>query len=591
MSQNIYAFLLANAQVSKEDIFKAKKWAEEKDVSLGYALEKLKILSPRKILKLFSQFYKIKLAFLEKVSIAPDVLTVIPTHMAKKNRILPLSKSGNSLTIAIADPSNIQAVETVRFHTGCFIHQVFVLESDLMEAYERFYAKGKIDVSSQSLQKMRQSPKFGKAKRIVVSDQSSGDGPVIKLVNDIILSCISHKASDIHVEAYEKSLRIRLRTDGLLYEIAQPPLHIKDALISRIKIMSELDIAETRLPQDGALKIETDDREVAFRVSTVPCINGEKIVMRILDNAQLDSDISSLGFEPKQFEMFERVLDYSNGVILVTGPTGSGKTTTLYSVLSRLNNEEVNVVTAEDPVEFVVPNVNQVAVKPSIGFDFAAALRAFLRQDPDVIMVGEIRDLETADIAMKAALTGHIVLSTLHTNSAPDTISRLLNMGVAPFNLTAALRCVVAQRLMRRICVHCKTVDKSITHEQLYDAGVPKRYLSRIKTYVGKGCNKCSGSGYSGRIAIYEIMVINEEIKQMILARNSSAELKAAGMRNGMKTLRQSAITKMAQGISTLYEVIRVTDADARSKKAFDPKSVKKYGNQSSDKTNYTKVG
>ena len=561
MSSNLDAYLLGKG-IKKEVLEKAKRWAESNSCTLSYAFEKLSVVQGKDLLRLFANFYGVKRASLEKMKISQSIISLVKPSVAKKNMLIPIDKHDGELVIATADPSDVDVFETLRFQTGLICKPVFATEGDIREAHIRYYSRGVIEVSDQGLGKVISSDAKAREKRIMVTDESSGEGPIVKLVNDIILSCISHKSSDIHVEAYEQSLRVRLRTDGMLHEVVKPPLHFKDALISRIKIMADLDIAETRLPQDGSLKIQTEDREVAFRVSSIPCVGGEKIVLRILDNSQLANDISELGFEPKQLKMFEDALSVTNGVVLVTGPTGSGKTTTLYSALDKLNSTEVNIVTAEDPVEYVVSNINQVQVKPSIDFTFASALRAFLRQDPDIIMVGEIRDLETADIAIKAALTGHLVLSTLHTNSAPDTISRLLNMGVAPFNLIASIRCVMAQRLMRRVCHHCKVVDRSITPENFLDIGIPKRYINKIKPYIGKGCNKCNQSGVLGRVAIYEVLVINDAIKRLIFNRASSLEIKETAMRNGMKTLRQSAITKMAQGLCSVAEVVRVTDAD-----------------------------
>lgn len=562
MGQSLEKHLLSYG-VNKDDFEKARKYAASNSCSMSYAMEHCKTLSKKDVLRSLTKFYGVKRVSLEKVSIPNSIISILPASVVKKNMVMPMDKQGKELVIAIADPTNADILDNLRFQTGLICRPIFALESDIRDAHQRYYSKGVIEISNQSLGKL-QSSTTSQKKRILVTEESSGEGPVVKLVNDVILSCISHKSSDIHVEAYENSIRVRLRTDGMLHEIAKPPLSYRDALISRLKIMAQLDIAETRLPQDGSLKIQTDNREIAFRVNSVPCVNGEKIVLRILDNSALASDIRDLGFEPKQLTMFEEVLKLTNGVILVTGPTGSGKTTTLYSALDKLNSPEVNITTAEDPVEYVVPNINQVAVKPSIGFTFASALRAFLRQDPDIIMVGEIRDLETADIAIKAALTGHLVLSTLHTNSAPDTISRLLNMGVAPFNLIASLRCVMAQRLMRRICPNCKEVDKSVTPEQLIELGIPRKYLSKIKAYKGKGCSKCSQSGVSGRVAIYEILPVTDVIKKLIINRASSIEIKQVAMKNRMKTLRQSAITKMAQGLCTVSEVIRVTDPDTR---------------------------
>ena len=401
-----------------------------------------------------------------------------------------------------------------------------------------------------------------KNKRTNISESGKGgdDGPVIKLVNDVLIQCKKTGASDIHIEPYEDFLRIRLRIDGGLREIHRPNGDMKGPLISRIKIMSKLNIAETRVPQDGAINIMIEGQPIDFRVSSCPTLFGEKIVMRILDKSNLQVDMTQLGFEIKQLEDFKTCIAQPNGIVLVTGPTGSGKTTTLYSAIQELNKEDSNVTTSEDPVEYSLPGINQVQVKPDIGFNFAAALRSFLRQDPDVIMVGEIRDLETAEIAIKASLTGHMVLSTLHTNSATDTISRLLNMGAAPFNLVSSINCVTAQRLLKKICESCKEPDPDVTKETLIELGIPEKFTDKIKPMRGKGCETCNDSGYKGRVAVHEVLVMSEELRVAILKGSSTDELKKIAMKNGMNSLRQSALSKMAKGITTAAEVVRSTD-------------------------------
>ena len=561
MSNDLLLYLYRDLNLEKKVIEDIKKDISLKKLTVCAALEQVKTINKKDLLKSFGKYYNIKIIILSKIEVSEDVLALVPKHQAKKYNVVPVDKRDNYLTLAMSDPSQVEFIDDLRFSTGLFIKSIFALESDIAMTIDRIYGQSKIDFNKSDFAQKKQ--KKVSEKRIKISEGgSSGDAPVIKLVNDIIISCIQQKSSDIHFEVYEHHLRVRFRTNGMLHEVANPPIHVKDALISRIKIMSHLDIAETRLPQDGALKIEADDREIAFRVSSVPCVNGEKIVLRILDNSQLTTDIKDLGFDKKQLDMFLGVLDSSTGIILVTGPTGSGKTTTLYSALTKMNNEEVNIVTAEDPVEFVVPNVNQVQVKPSIGFTFASALRAFLRQDPDIIMVGEIRDLETADIAIKASLTGHVVLSTLHTNSAPDTLSRLLNMGVAPFNITASVRCIIAQRLLRKICPYCKEPDTSVSKSDLLSLGIPKKYISRVKPMKGRGCSRCYGTGVAGRIAIYEMLNVTNDLKSLIINNASTAEIKRIAMRNGMKTLRQSALKKLIGGVTTVGEVIRVTDPD-----------------------------
>lgn len=405
------------------------------------------------------------------------------------------------------------------------------------------------------------SSKDPKKGRTDISGIPKGDdAPIIKLVNEVLIQCKRTGASDVHIEPYEDFIRIRLRIDGGLREIKRPSGDMKGALISRIKIMSKLNIAETRIPQDGAINITIDNQPIDFRVSSCPTVFGEKIVMRILDKSNLQVDMTQLGFDAKQLGDFKDSIAKPNGIVLVTGPTGSGKTTTLYSAIQELNKEDLNITTSEDPVEYSLPGINQVQVKPDIGFNFAAALRSFLRQDPDVIMVGEIRDLETAEIAIKASLTGHMVLSTLHTNSATDTISRLLNMGAAPFNLVSSLNCITAQRLMKRICEHCKIEDPDVTPESLITLGIPEKFSTKVKAMVGKGCDACGDSGYKGRIAIHEVLVINDAIRDAILKGLPTDQMKKIAMRSGMNSLRQSALSNLAKGITSAAEVVRTTD-------------------------------
>jgi len=382
-------------------------------------------------------------------------------------------------------------------------------------------------------------------------------------VNQVLMQCLHRKASDIHIEPYESFLRIRLRIDGVLHEIARPPVSMKAPLTSRIKIMASLDIAESRLPQDGAINILIDTKPVDFRVSSLPTVYGEKIVMRILDKSNLQVDMTKLGFETDELAKFKSSIHSPFGMVLVTGPTGSGKTTTLYSALAELNKESENIMTAEDPVEYNLEGINQVQMKSDIGLDFASALRSFLRQDPDVIMVGEIRDLETAEIAIKAALTGHMVLSTLHTNSAPDTISRLLNMGVESFNLVSALTCVTAQRLMRRICEKCRVVDESITPQVMIELGIHPQYASRVKAYKGAGCSVCGNTGNKGRLAVHEVLKLNDPVREAILENAPAMKIKRLAMQTGMRTLRQSALNKMVQGLASAKEVIKTTTSDS----------------------------
>jgi type IV pilus assembly protein PilB len=408
---------------------------------------------------------------------------------------------------------------------------------------------------------MNSSKDLSKKGRTDISEAAKGDdAPIITLVNEVLVQCKRTGASDIHIEPYESFIRIRLRIDGSLREIKRPSGDMKGALISRIKIMAKLNIAESRIPQDGAINITIDNQPIDFRVSSCPTVFGEKIVMRILDKSNLQVDMTQLGFDIKQLTEFKNAIAKPNGIVLVTGPTGSGKTTTLYSAIQELNKEDLNITTSEDPVEYSLSGVNQVQMKPDIGFNFAAALRSFLRQDPDVIMVGEIRDLETAEIAIKASLTGHMVLSTLHTNSATDTISRLLNMGAAPFNLVSSLNCITAQRLMKKICERCKEEDPDATPEALISLGIPEKFSTKVKAMRGRGCDHCGNSGNKGRIAIHEVLVINDAIREAILKGIPTDEMKKIAMKNGMNSLRQSALNNMAKGITSMAEVVRTTD-------------------------------
>ncbi len=408
---------------------------------------------------------------------------------------------------------------------------------------------------------MNSSKDLSKKGRTDISEAAKGDdAPIITLVNEVLVQCKRTGASDIHIEPYENFIRIRLRIDGSLREIKRPSGDMKGALISRIKIMAKLNIAESRIPQDGAINITIDNQPIDFRVSSCPTVFGEKIVMRILDKSNLQVDMTQLGFDIKQLTEFKNAIAKPNGIVLVTGPTGSGKTTTLYSAIQELNKEDLNITTSEDPVEYSLSGVNQVQMKPDIGFNFAAALRSFLRQDPDVIMVGEIRDLETAEIAIKASLTGHMVLSTLHTNSATDTISRLLNMGAAPFNLVSSLNCITAQRLMKKICERCKEEDPDATPEALISLGIPEKFSTKVKAMRGRGCDHCGNSGNKGRIAIHEVLVINDAIREAILKGIPTDEMKKIAMKNGMNSLRQSALNNMAKGITSMAEVVRTTD-------------------------------
>ncbi len=555
--------LVKDAKLSEEDLKKATAKSKELNISLMSAIESLKKIPEETLLEAFKNYYKVSSVNLSEKDISPEIINIVPKAIAIQYRLIPIDRVGNNLIIATSNPRNAEAIDTIRFKCGYLAKAVLALESKINESITKYYGKMDLSDLEKAPQETAKTTQMSSTRRIIgTGTESKDDGPVVKLVNDVLIKCLESRASDIHFETYEDHMRIRLRIDGALTEIAKPPIAFKNALNSRIKIMAGLNIAESRLPQDGAINLVIGEKPIDFRVNSLPTVYGEKIVMRILDKSNLQVDMTQLGFEEDQLKAFKKAINLPNGMVLVTGPTGSGKTTTLYSALQELNVEDTNVMTAEDPVEYNLTGINQVQMKPDIGLNFAESLRAFLRQDPDVIMVGEIRDLETAEIGVKAALTGHMVLSTLHTNSAADTISRLLNMGLAPFNLVAAINCITAQRLLRKICVHCRVEDTSMNAEAFIDLGIHPSYVGKVKAYVGKGCNHCGNSGSKGRIAVHEVLIMNDAIKQGILRGASAGELKKIAMKTGMKTLRQSSLTKMLQGITSAKEVIKTTSPD-----------------------------
>jgi type IV pilus assembly protein PilB len=489
----------------------------------------------------------------------------VPEEVASKHTVIPVNRAGSTLILATSDPSNIYALDDIKFLTGYSIQPVVAAEEAIRRGIDKYYDQstsledvmGGFDDSDIDLVQDDDDVDIGELAK------ASEDAPVVKLVNLILTDAVKKEASDIHVEQYEKTFRVRYRIDGVLYEAMKPPMKLRNAITSRIKIMSELDIAERRLPQDGRIKLKMGrGREMDFRVSVLPTLFGEKVVMRLLDKSNLQLDMTKLGFEQPQLDTFKNCIHQPYGMVLVTGPTGSGKTTTLYSALSELNQISENLSTCEDPVEFNLTGINQVQMHDDIGLNFAAALRSFLRQDPDIIMVGEIRDFETAEIAVKAALTGHMVLSTLHTNDAPSTVNRLLNMGIEPFLVASSVNCIVAQRLARRVCEECRADDPEVTVEALVDAGMTEDVARSTTPAVGGGCRNCSDTGYKGRLAVYEVMEIKDDLKEFVLNGASALELKREAIRLGMKTLRQSALSKVAEGVTTLQEVLRVSSAD-----------------------------
>ena len=534
---------------------------------LGHALTKMGYLDENALTSFLAKQYGVPSINLADFEIDPEVLKLIPKEVANRHQVIPINRSGNTLMVAMADPSNIYAIDDLKFVTSYNIDVVVASETAIADALEKYYTSSvSFDDVMIDFVEDEEDLEFAEDMEedinVLDLEKSAGDAPVVKLVNLILLDAIRKNASDIHVEPYEKQLRIRYRIDGVLYEVMKPPFKLRHAITSRLKIMSSLDIAERRLPQDGRIKMKMGrGKEMDFRVSVLPTMWGEKIVLRLLDKSNLQLDMTKLGFEEQALADFKEALHKPYGMILITGPTGSGKTTTLYSALSELNKTTTNLSTCEDPIEFNLFGINQVQMNDAIGLNFASALRAFLRQDPDIIMVGEIRDFETAEIAVKAALTGHLVLSTLHTNDAPSSVSRLLNMGIEPFLVASSCNLIGAQRLVRKLCQECREpVD--IPAQTLVDIGVPPEDVESFQVMRGAGCRTCANTGYKGRIAVYEIMTITEEVREFILNGASTMELKREAIRQGMKTLRMSAITKLSEGMTSLDEIVRSTAPD-----------------------------
>jgi type IV pilus assembly protein PilB len=609
MSAKLGEILVRENLLSPQQLREALDYQREHGGRLGYNLVKLGLVSDDMITAVLSRQYGVPSVNLELFDIEDSVIRLIPQDVAQKYSVLPLSRVGATLTLAMVDPTNVFAMDDIKFMTGLNIEPVVVSEASVHEAIAKYYdvsreielatvgadvlveglnvkgsngngngnghgAHGGITHADLvSLDSLDFDSEAAENLEVIEDNEEidlssltrmSEDAPVVRLVNVLLVDALRRGASDIHIEPYEKELRIRFRIDGVLYDVMHPPLKMRDALISRLKIMSKLDISEKRLPQDGRIKIKVKvdarSRELDFRVSTLPTLFGEKVVLRLLDKENLMLDMTKLGFEPQSLEKFQRNISRPYGMVLVTGPTGSGKTNTLYSALQSLNTTETNIMTAEDPVEFNLAGVNQVQMKEQIGLNFAAALRSFLRQDPNIILVGEIRDFETAEIAIKAALTGHLVLSTLHTNDAPSTISRLMNMGIEPFLVATSVNLIQAQRLIRRVCKDCKK-EQPTPPEALIEVGFSPDEAREIKTYKGRGCQTCNGTGYKGRVGLYEVMEVTDEIRELILIGASSLELRKRAIEDGMITLRASGLHKIRAGITTLEEVVRETVA------------------------------
>jgi type IV pilus assembly protein PilB len=576
--------LLKERRIAPAQLQEALNYQRMHGGKLGANLVKLGYVKDEEITALLSKQYGVPSIALGQFEIDPAVIKLVPAEAVRKYQIVPLSRNGAALTIAMTDPTNVFAMDDVKFMTGYNVEPVVASETAVIDSIDKYYGGGTpagkvsqgggagesaLELAVRTLGEMEAAEEDDVE---VIEDleeisaetlaKQGEEAPVIKLVNVILMSAISKGASDIHIEPYEKEYRIRYRIDGILYNIMSPSLKMRDAITSRVKIMAKLDIAEKRLPQDGRIKIRFSDngssKDIDFRVSCLPTLFGEKIVMRLLDKSKLMLDMTKLGFEDESLRKLEVAINKPWGMVLVTGPTGSGKTTTLYSSISRINTPETNIMTAEDPVEFNLQGVNQVQVRENIGLNFAAALRSFLRQDPNIILVGEIRDFETAEIAVKAALTGHLVLSTLHTNDAPSTINRLMNMGIEPFLVASSLNLVCAQRLVRRVCQSCK-VAEDLPAQALEQIGFTTEEARKVKAFKGSGCEKCNKTGYKGRVGLYEVMEITDELRELILVGASALELSRKAIEEGMITLRGSGLRKISAGMTSIEEVLRET--------------------------------
>ena len=559
--------LLTENLLTREQLSQALAEQKTSGHRLGYILIKMGALAEIEVTKVLARQHRMPAVDLSQFEVDPKILKLIPSDVAKKHCVLPLKREGRTLTVAIADPTDHGLLQDLKFITRFDLFPVLAGEYTLRNLIDKYYESVEDTQQAQLQEILKDMEKLGLTDdRELAQDEEDenvsqaqiNDAPVVKFINGILTDAFNRGASDIHVECFEHELRVRYRIDGVLHEVMKPPIRLRAALISRIKILSQLNIAERRVPQDGRLKLKMGPKVIDFRVSTLPCLFGEKIVLRILDKGNLTLDLSKFGFEPKaEGELMKAILN-PYGMVLVTGPTGSGKTTTLYSALSRINTIETNIMTAEDPVEYNLMGINQVQVRPDIGLTFAAALKAFLRQDPNVIMIGEIRDLETGGISIKAALTGHLVLSTLHTNDAPSTITRMIDMGIEPFNVSAAVNLVVAQRLVRRICSGCKAPTK-YRDEELRSINEDLDIARALPYMKGIGCDTCGGTGYKGRAGIYEVMSMTNELRRMILRGASVAELRDQAVLDGMLTLRMDGIKKIERGVTTLEEVVKET--------------------------------
>jgi len=578
MASNLGELLLREKLLTTDQLKSATEFEKKNKVPIGSALVTMGIITEEEMAQALSRQLGYPYIDLSQFEVYPDVIELVPVDIAKKNMIMPIHRIRSFLTMAMVDPTDLDIIENVRFRTSLSIQPVIASESGIMEAINKYYGASDSLKVKEIIDEIEQADDG--AVNVIEDEEeeydieeltrSTEEAPVITLVNTIFMDAIKKGASDVHFEPYERSFRVRYRIDGILHEVMDLAMKFKNPVISRVKILSSMDIAEKRLPQDGRLKMRVkwgDDnkKEVDMRISCVPTIFGEKIVSRILDREMLQLDLTKLGFEKKSLKLFESAIVKPFGIVLVTGPTGSGKTNTLYSAISNLNAQEKNIMTAEDPVEFYMPGINQVNVKEEIGLSFAASLRAFLRQDPDIMLVGEMRDFETVDIAVKAALTGHLVFSTVHTNDAAGTIIRLINMNVEPFLISDALILIVAQRLIRRLCKKCKEEHK-ISPEALIDIGFSPEEAEKVKPMKSKGCSLCNESGYKGRTGLFEVMEVTNDIRDLILAKSQPKDIKMLAMQNGMASLRMSGLAKIKDGVTSIEEVLRETIKDAEVK-------------------------
>lgn len=560
-------FLLNDNRITREQLQSALEAQKNEPGKLGSILIRLGYVTEEDIAQALSKQFGYPSINLSKFDIDEKVLELIKPEIARKHIVMPVHRIGSMLTLAMADPSNLFVQEEIRFSTNLRIQAVIAPETSIIEAIDKYYGSSTGieaqkfleeidmgDIDDASIELVEETEEY------LYEGETDEDAPAIKLVNLIFQDSVVKGASDIHFEPYEKVFRVRFRIDGILHEYMTPPMNLKNKVLSRVKLIAGIDIAERRLPQDGRIKtkivVEGKTKAIDMRVSSLPTIHGEKIVIRLLDKDNLMLDLTKLGFELLSLQRFEKSIAEPWGIVLVTGPTGSGKTNTLYSAISKLNSDEVNILTAENPVEFNLFGINQVNIREAIGLTFPAALRSFLRQDPNIILVGEIRDFETADIAIKAALTGHLVLSTLHTNDAPSTIARLINMGIEPFLVSSAVRLVVAQRLIRRLCGNCKKPAK-VPVQTLIDVGFAPEEAKSIQIFEPNGCEKCSSTGYKGRVGLFEVMEIDEELREQIMVGASTSELRQKAKEKGMLTLRQSGIEKIKVGSTSIDEVLR----------------------------------